>query len=108
MLQCADMVRSAFRAIDDFLSQGNLTKLSRDFLSCQPIVTQEDIFQFVSNIADAFKMAVQYYSPLIRSIEHMCKPMTQGQDAYQNLVVLNKVISRYSSVKISCFLYIPE
>jgi len=34
--------------------------------------------------------------------------MTQGQDAYQNLVVLNKVISRYSSVKISCFLYIPE
>ena len=103
MLQCADMVRSAFRAVDDLLSQGNLTKLSHDFISCQPVVTQEDIYQFVSKIADAIMRTVQYNNQffLTMNIAHVCKIMTQGQDAYKNLVRLNKVISRYSS----CFLY---
>src|SRR6218665_1274134 len=95
MFQCADMVRSAFRAVDDLLSQGNLTKLSHDFLSCKPVVSQEDIFQFVSNVADAFMGTVQYNnkSPLTMNIERVCQIMMQGQDAYQNLIILNKVCS---------------
>jgi len=87
------MVRSAFRAVDDILSQGNLTKLSRDFLSCQPVVSQEDIYQFASNLAGEFMGTVQYNNEasLTMNIKQVCQTMTQGDDAYQNLVVLNKV-----------------
>lgn len=87
------MVRSAFHAVDDLLSSKNLTKLSRDFLSCQPVATEEDIFQFVSNLADIFMGTVQYNNEdsLAMNIKQVCQTMTQGQDAYQNLIGLNKV-----------------
>src|SRR6218665_4168860 len=100
------MVRSAFRAVDALLSQGKLTKLSRDFISCQPVATPEDIFQFVSNIAGAFMGIVQYNSQLNTNmnIDYVCKTMTKGQDAYQNLVVVNKVCN-ISFLFIQNFMY---
>lgn len=90
--KCADKVRQAFRTVDDLLKKGNLTKLSADFLSCKPIQTDDDIFQFASNLADVFMGTVQYNDELPGSldIKSVCEIMTQDADDYQNLMTLNQ------------------
>ncbi|ELU12877.1 hypothetical protein CAPTEDRAFT_173918 [Capitella teleta] len=84
--KCLSQVKEAFSTIDQMLDKGNLLQLENDFYSCAPLDGEKDIYQFTSNVADAFMGVVQYNQEIPgQSIAGLCEQMTASADSYANL-----------------------
>jgi serine protease 16 len=74
------------------IDNGDLKQLENDFYACAAIDGKKDIYQFVSNLADAFMGVVQYNLEVPgQTISSLCQQMTSSEDSYANLQVLFKV-----------------
>ena len=90
--QCLSQVREAFSQIDKMITNQELSQLAKDFNSCEPLSGRGDVYQFVSNLADAFMGVVQYNGEVAeQNITGLCLQMTESQDSYANLQKLYQV-----------------
>ena len=71
------------------LSANKNVELAKDFELCAPAIAEEDVYNFVSNLADVFMGAAQYNSQIHPNISQLCSVMTNAsRSAYENLRVV--------------------
>ena len=92
-MQCVGAVKEAFKVIDEMLADKRRTQLKRDFELCAAIVSDDDAFAFVTNLADIFMAAVQYNGFGSSSVAKLCKAMLMPGTPYQKLVNIHRVCS---------------
>ena len=77
------------------LDHAQYKDLEQDFQSCEPLKGRKDVYQFASNLADAFMGVVQYNLEMPgQSITELCEQMTVSPDSYANLKRLYKVSNK--------------
>ena len=86
-------MKSAFNAVDHMITAGQLDQLSKDFKTCEPIRTKDDIYQFVTSLAFPVMFTVQanYYLPGV-NIKALCENITVN-DPYKALVKIVNLVS---------------
>lgn len=100
--KCLNGVKSAFKAVDKLIEDGQLGKLSLEFISCKPILTDAlDLYAFVSNLADVFMGTTQYNNQGTSNftIESVCSIMTSHPAPYDALVHLNGLFLKSNNLK---------
>lgn len=95
--QCELIIKEAFHEVDRLLLNKSFTMLEKDFKTCHKINSSNDVFMFVENLADPFKIAVQENTQIEGiSIASVCETMTaKNRSAYDNLKVTNQVSCVY-------------
>ncbi|XP_066494796.1 thymus-specific serine protease [Tiliqua scincoides] len=93
--ECLEAVAEAFSTVDSLLRAGELDRLAKDFLSCEPLEGPDDYTLLVSNLADNFMGTVQYNDEGIPSanVRLLCGLMTNRSagSTYQRLIATSNM-----------------
>ena len=90
-------MKDAFRTIE-LMVDGSRSELERDFGLCSGgLSSDENVYLFVSMLAEIFGNTVQYNTREGYNVERLCKDMMMpGNSSYANLVNIHKVICSYT------------